>query len=256
MNYTNKLLDASTNPKTRETIHDNRRTWSNYDKDRSWEVWWVKTWLPWSYTEVIQKQWPKYEWTNTTQKLRDNRGDIIVVNWWISYWNWSIFEKKYVDSYWLKNTTVSFKYTDNKSSWNGYMVRHNTWVKYFDSIFITSWSEFLNLNADRFDLYSKKESWQVMQSREYYPILLSNFINRMRHDYINTKMWDWKNPFSLNSDWELVFDDDNSISWRANVTDFFKDTVTILKWRKTLWINPNDKDTKQKIVDFLNKLYK
>ena len=92
----------------------------------------------------------------------------------------------------------------------------------------------------------------------YWP-KIANFISRMRHDYIDSKKYDMKNlsPFCI-KDWLLQFDDNPSkFSWKDWVKRIWAelvgdDYIECLKDWKSLWIDPSDEETKQKIADFLN----
>lgn len=129
---------------------------------------------------------------------------------------------------------------------------------------ISLWENKLFIDKNRLS-DSYEYEWKTTQ-KEKYPLYLywakiANFINMMRKFYINTKSRDKKNnaPFAV-KDWKLEFDD-NPIKFskkemrkRIWASVIWDDTIVVLDDRSKLWISPSDGETKQKIVNFLNKL--
>ena len=105
------------------------------------------------------------------------------------------------------------------------------------------------------------------ESRRYpmvvYAPKIANFINRMRHNYIDPKKYDKKNPAPFRiKKWSLQFDDDPYTlsgvdkAKRIAKETLWDDYIECLKNRESLWIKPSDDNTKQKIVNLLNRLVK
>lgn len=154
--------------------------------------------------------------------------------------------------------------------------RIENWTNYIDSrwkadTFITNddnynptiniWNNKLSLKKDYFSKkYNNNENYRF-QSR-LYPQRLSVFINKMRSDYIDKKLFnaDNQNPFYIWEDWSIKIDDNtdnyNSIDdkiKRKTAKFLWIDTTLLQDW-SLLWIEWNNKEAKYKIVDFLNLL--
>lgn len=123
-----------------------------------------------------------------------------------------------------------------------------------------------------------------------YPVFLywpriALFIQKMRNLYMKEKIGKGENPFQMDKLWDIVFIPNLSKIWSGNlmqdiggiVSDITfniigeiwekggniknkyysteQRTVTVLKNRNLLWIDPHDTEIKQKIINFLNQLY-
>lgn len=109
--------------------------------------------------------------------------------------------------------------------------------------------------------FSTEFQWKTDTLFAYtlYPALFATFINQCRERYIDKKEERESTilePFYLDAKWNLSFSD-----WRVsdNITTFLTnqkyDRTIMSKWSE-IWIRSSDIDTKKKIVDLLNRLYK
>ena len=117
------------------------------------------------------------------------------------------------------------------------------------------WKNILEINENNL-----LTSYNGEESRRYpmvvYAPKIANFINRMRHNYIDSKKYDKNNPtpFCIKN-WLLQFDDDpyklSGLDRAKRVTKekIWDDYIECLKNRESLWIKSSDNDTKQKIVN-------
>lgn len=134
--------------------------------------------------------------------------------------------------------------------------KKDTYITYYPDISIVVNNQTLSLSENVFsDKYNGKENLSFQKN--LYPQRLAVFINKMRHDYIDPKKWGSDSPFSIDKKGLMRFDDSIFTSdirriWANLLWDTW---VEALRDRSLLWIKPTDTDTKQKIVDFLNKLY-
>jgi len=147
--------------------------------------------------------------------------------------------------------------------WNN-KLNIKSWGHESDIIHTNNW---YNISFDWYtsDLWIKEQelwSWNYRDNFYLFAPKISTFISRMRSNYIDKYLMDEtnENPFSLDKNWNLVFDDDpRKLTWhdwfkRSLKEKLWDDTITCLNDRSELWIN--DDSTKQKIVDILNKLCK
>lgn len=175
--------------------------------------------------QIIQKT----GWLDKNLSL--SRGDVIVkhVDW-----------KTFVESRWKKDT---------------YIVA--TWAKDITSpnmVHITVGNNMLSLSKNKFSNIFNETEDDNYQSH-LYPPRLTVLINKMRHDYIDKKMRNSsnKNPFSIDKEWRLVFDDAIRLDRNRVVANLLLNTkLKILEDWDSLWIDKNDIETKQKIAGFLN----
>ena len=181
-----------------------------------------------SLNQVIQLTWEK------DKTLRKSRWDVIVTNKDII----GFTEDLTISSFWLETE-----------------VKEEKW-----KIIITSWENTLSINRENLS-HSYEYEWDNNHNNNYplylYWSKIANFINRMKHDYINPKKWANNNPFSLDSKWCLCFNE----WWTSSMWGFLRSlykwskTLTILEdnWESSLWIISNN--VKNDLVEFLNTLY-
>lgn len=180
-----------------------------------------------SLNKIIEATW------NINNEERLSRWDVIIkeknitlqVIWW-----------------WKKDTSISFD--ENKNS----IININNNSLFLDNIIFSN--NYKWLKNDKLKNY-------------FYPPRIAVFINKMRHDYIDKKLWNKWNllPFSLWKNWELLFDYNlEKFSWneynkRLKDKIFSDWKINILKDWSLLWISQIDADSKQKIIFFLNQIY-
>lgn len=114
------------------------------------------------------------------------------------------------------------------------------------------------LNFWKKNPFSKEFQWEKDDIFSYtlHPALLSVFVNWIRAKYMTKEKEDtaWKNPFFLDEKWALRFS-----AWRISDTVFNWDQpdfgeILLSHW-EILGISKNDQETKNNIVNLLNKLY-
>ena len=218
------------------------------------------------------------EWTkNTDVKIRWERWDVIVTKWADNIINIQSRSKK-----------------DTNIVYNEYFFEKEIIIKWWDKYFFEKYWKNLNQedkdckNRLIEDDIKQIQCVNTVISKPYIIIWnktlsiwsntqqdilinlprISVFINKMRHDYMDIKKWDPNNiaPFSLWKSGEILFDDDpskfSSIEYAQRIAKellpigyWYDDSINCLNDRSLLGIQATDTPTKQKIVDFLNKLY-
>ncbi len=127
-------------------------------------------------------------------------------------------------------------------------------------IIIGSWKNAFSIDK-KYLSNTYKYKWEIVKNDSYplhlYWAKIANFINRMKHDYINPKKWANDSPFSFSSKWYLCFNEWWTSSMWGFIRSLYKwsETLTVLKsdWKSALWITSNV--AKKNLVNHLNTLY-
>lgn len=237
-----------------------------HDSGKSYDISYEKFskyFFAYSFSSFEQKQWlPPFKSTDyNNRKYQISEGRTKTLNRLIQQtWDfikdqsesrWDVIvrnegNKMYVESWWKTDSIVSVRWKDPNKQ-----------------IIINIWWEKVSIRKDLFsNRFNETEDDNIIYA--IYVARLTVLINKMRHDYIDKKMWDPnnQNPFSINKDWSLVFDDDPS-KWdwttylKRTAAEFvWYDTIVSLKDWSKLWIKSSDISTKKKIADLLNRLYR
>lgn len=283
----------------KDIVEDSKKRWDNSpEASLSW---------------IIEMSWKEDE------KLRQNRWDVLVSELPYKSNNWKFNDLKVVSRWkectiidwdrnwptlnemWTNDVKIPSIFESNNEEQLRKMnyqllnknqpIKDKTWLSmdyfknmwYTSNIYIKIWSKYLSLSKLKISpVYQNMVNTQF--AMYLYAPRIATLINRMLHDYVDTKKWDKtnKHPFFIDEHWDLVFDDDplafkrenndsrrDKFKWKYHnefidkcmnyvdaaysyMADFKDDTITCLKNRSALWIDSRDIITKQKIADFLN----